>query len=139
MKNILSLAVIALFTLASVSCFAQGRKDVVISLDQVHTDAAFKQYKKANKMNQLEIVTDLLRQANDEYKECETIDEIRDLREDLVLIQRYIVSGKQGFMAAQKEYNILYNKINKTIREYEGGTTLYHEEKGYYDFGQELN
>ena len=84
MKNILSLAVIALFTLASVSCFAQGRKDVVISLDQVHTDAAFKQYKKANKMNQLEIVTDLLRQANDEYKACETIDEIRDLREDLV-------------------------------------------------------
>ena len=36
-------------------------------------------------------------------------------------------------------YNILYNKINKTIREYEGGTTVYNETGGFYDFGQEVD
>ena len=90
-------------------------------------------------MNQLEILTEFIRQANEAYKECDTIEEIRDLRENVVLINRYLVSGKQSFMSAQKEYNILYNKINKTIREYEGGTTIYSESTGFYDFGQELN
>ena len=37
------------------------------------------------------------------------------------------------------DINILFNKINKTIREYEGGTTIYNETGGYYDFGQELD
>jgi hypothetical protein len=105
----------------------------------IHTDAAFKQFKKASKMNQAEILNELLRQANKSYVECETIEEIRDLRENVVLINRYLISGKQAFMSAQKEYNILFNKINKTIREYEKGTTLYLETGGYYDFGQELN
>lgn len=124
-----------------VSCAAQGfgRKDVIISLDQIHTDAAFKQFKKATKMNQAEILNEFLRQANAQYKQCDTIDEVRDLRENVVLIQRYLVSGKQSFMSAQKDYNILFNKINKTIREYEGGTTIYNETGGYYDFGQELD
>lgn len=123
------------------SCAAQGfaRKDVTIPLDLIHTDAAFKQFKKASKMNQAEILNEFLRQANAEYKKCETIDEVRNLRENVVLINRYLVSGKQSFMSAQKEYNILFNKINKTIREYEGGTTIYNETGGYYDFGQELN
>lgn len=138
MKKILFILVSILFV---VSCGAQGwlRKDVIISLDQIHTDAAFKQFKKATKMNQAEILNEFLRQANTEYKECDTIDQIRDLRENVVLIQRYLASGKQSFMSAQKEYNILSNKINKTIREYEGGTTIYNETGGYYDFGQELN
>ncbi|MBO5419873.1 MAG: hypothetical protein J6A22_07285 [Bacteroidales bacterium] len=138
MKKILFILVSILFV---VSCGAQGwlRKDVIISLDQIHTDAAFKQFKKATKMNQAEILNEFLRQANTEYKECDTIDQIRDLRENVVLIQRYLASGKQSFMSAQKEYNILFNKINKTIREYEGGTTIYNETGGYYDFGQELN
>lgn len=142
MKKLFVLFVAAVTVLtASVSCGAQniGRKDVLISLDQIHLDASFKQFKKASKMNQLEILTEFIRQANEEYKKCDTIEEIRDLRENVVLINRYLVSGKQSFMSAQKEYNILYNKINKTIREYEGGTTIYNESSGFYDFGQELN
>lgn len=142
MKKILLLAVVAIFTTTlSSSCVAQSwsRKDVIIPLDMIHTDAAFKQFKKANKMNQAEILNEFLREANKVYKECETIEEIRDLRENVVLINRYLASGRQAFMSAQKEYNILYNKINKTIKEYEGGTTIYHETGGYYDFGQEMD
>ena len=112
---------------------------VAATLDQIHTDAAIKQFKKANKMNQAEILNEFLRQANAEYKKCETIEEIRDLRENVVLINRYLASGKQSFMSAQKDYNILYNKINKTIRDYEGGTTVYNEAGGFYDFGQEVD
>lgn len=140
-KILLSLVVMLMAGTVMSSCTAQGwgRKDVTIPLELIHTDAAFKQYKKASKMNQAEILNELLRQANDAYKKCETIDEIRDLRENVVLIDRYIRSGKQGFMTATKEYNILYNKINKTIKDYEGGTTVYHETGGYYDFGQELD
>lgn len=140
MKKILLFLVAVLFSGIS-ACSAQSwnRNDVLIPLDMIHTDAAFKQFKKASKMNQAEILNELLRQANKSYVECETIEEIRDLRENVVLINRYLVSGKQAFMSAQKEYNILFNKINKTIREYEKGTTLYLETSGYYDFGQELN
>lgn len=129
----------AAFTLMSCAAQGFGRKDVLIPLEQIHTDAALKQYKKATKMNQMEIINEFLRQANAKYKACKTIDEVRDLRENVKIINRYIVSGKQSFMSAQKDYNILYNKINKTIKEYEGGTTLYHEEGGFYDFGQELD
>jgi hypothetical protein len=138
MKKILLFLVVVLFTGLS-GCSAQmNRNDVLIPLDMIHTDAAFKQFKKANKMNQAEILNEFLRQANKAYIECETIEEIRDLRENVILINRYLVSGRQGFMSAQKEYNILFNKINKTIREYEKGTTLYLETSGYHDFGQEV-
>ena len=142
MKKFLVSLVTVFFIVAGMDfCAAQSfsRKDVIIPLDMIHTDAAFKQFKKANKMNQSEILNEFLRQANAEYKECETIEEIRDLRENVALINRYLASGKQSFMSAQKEYNILFNKINKTIREYEGGTTIYNETGGYYDFGQELD
>ena len=141
MKRFLLFVITVAIVVSSCSTlsFAQRRKDVLIPLEMIHTDAAFKQFKKASKMNQSEILNEFLRQANATYKDCETIDEIRDLRENVALIKRYLASGKQGFMTAQKEFNILYNKINKTIREYEGGTTVYNETGGYYDFGQELN
>ena len=140
MKMVLLLFVAVLFAGFS-SCSAQSwtRNDVLIPLNMVHTDAAFKQFKKASKMNQAEIVSELLSQANKAYVACETIDEIRELRENVILIKRYLSSGKQSFMSSQKEYNILYNKINKTIREYEKGTTLYLETGSYDDFGQDLN
>ncbi|MBQ8170166.1 MAG: hypothetical protein IJZ98_05440 [Bacteroidales bacterium] len=140
MRKILFALVAMFFAYAAMpTCDAQGRKDVTIPLDLIHTDAAFKQFKKATKMNQLEIINELVRQANAEYKACETIDDLRVLRERVVLINRYLVSGKQGFMSAQMDYNLLYNKINKSIREYEGGTTVYSETSGYYDFGQDVD
>ena len=137
MKKFLAVVVLAIAFVFSAS--AQSRNDVTLTLQQIHTDAAFKQFKKASKMNQLEIISEFIRQANEQYKECETIEEIRDLRENVALINRYLVSGKQSFMSAQKDYNILYNKINKTIREYEGAQYVVPDTGGFYDFGQELD
>lgn len=142
MKKILLMLMTAAFIISGMSsCAAQnfGRKDVTIPLDLIHTDAALKQFKKATKMNQMEIINEFIRQANEQYKECDTIEEVRDLRENVVLIKRYVASGKQSFMSAMKDYNILYNKIAKTIREYEGATYIVNDDGGYYDFGQELD
>lgn len=136
MKKFLSVVVLAIVFVFAAS--AQNRNDVTLTLQQIHTDAAFKQFKKSSKQNQLEILTELIRQANKEYSTCKTIDEVYDLRESVVLIERYLASGKQGFMSIQKDYNILYNRINKTIRVHEGGTTVYREAAGYRDFGQDL-
>lgn len=134
---ILALAFVAITNFTA--CAQLWRKDVSITLQEIHTDAAIKQFKKASKQNQLEILTELMRQANQAYKESKTINEIYDLRESVVLIERYLASGKQSFMPIQKDFNMLYNRITKTIREYEGGTTIYNEVGGYRDFGQELN
>ncbi len=141
MKKFYFVMILAISFIATTSfsaCAQLWRKDVSITLQEIHTDAAIKQFKKASKQNQLEILTELMRQANQEYKNCKTINEIYDLRESVVLIERYLASGKQSFMPIQKEFNILYNRINKTIREHEGGTTIYNEVGGYRDFGQEL-
>jgi hypothetical protein len=55
------------------------------------------------------------------------------------MIDLFIRSGKRSFLTQQKDYNVLYNKIIRTIREYEGGTTVNNEAGGYSDSGQELD
>lgn len=136
MKKILLSLVVLLMSSCVMSSCAHGLMGgpVAIPLELIHTDAALAQFKRASKFNQAEILSEFIRQANEAYAKCETIDEIRDLRENVVLIDRYLRSGKKSFMTVQKDYNIIYNKINKTIREYEKGTTVYHETGGYYDF-----
>ena len=69
----------------------------------------------------------------------ETIEEMYDLRSNMDMIDLFIRSGKRSFLTQQKDYNVLYNKIIRTIREYEGGTTVYDETGGYSDSGQELD
>ena len=139
MKKFFWFLILAVLFSSCSSTYYYSRKDVLIPFSQISTDAAFKQFKKADKMNQSEILNNFIREANAEYKRVDDIDGVRNLRENVVLIQRYLASGRQSFMPIQKDYNILYNKINKTIREYEGCTTVYREEGVYYDFGQELD
>lgn len=128
------MATVALILSANDSAAQMTGTSIIIPFDLIDTDAALKQFKRASKMNQLEIINNFLQEANAQYKACKDIDEIRELRENVALINRYIASGKQSFMSVQKEYNILYNKINKSIREYEGGSTVYSETGGFYDF-----
>ena len=62
--------IITILATAIVACmfasesFAQLRKDVVITPEQSHLDASFKQFKKANKTNQIEILNYLVDCAN---------------------------------------------------------------------------
>lgn len=136
MKKVLLLLATAVVAVSCAVGYAGGTA-TAIPLNLIHTDGAFRQFKWASKVTQTEIINEFLRQANASYKKCTDIEEVRELRENVVLIDRYIKSAKRGwnthFLAAQKDYNLLFNKINKTIREYEGGTTVYNETGGYYD------
>ncbi len=146
MKRIISLLLAVIVIAMSSSCgptsgIGLGRKDVIFSLNEIATDAAMKQFKKARKHNQSEILSELLRQANEVYEGCQTIEDVYRLKERLDIVARYIASGKQSFMSAQFALNTLSTKVNNTIREYEGGTTVYNRSdiRGYWDFGQELD
>lgn len=97
---------------------------------------SYGQFVELSSQEQSEILTDMLRKANRAYQAAETIEEMYDLRADVEMIDLYIRSGKRPFLTQQKDYNILYNKINRTIREYEGGITVYEEASGYTDSGQ---
>ncbi len=138
MKRILTIILAVAFALStSGTASAQMlRKDVTVNLSEIHLDASFKQFKKADKTNQSEVLTELLRQANVAYVECETIEEVYELKELVALIQRYQDSAKQSFMSVQHQINTLNTKINKTIRKYEGGTSDFNN-KEYQDRGQD--
>ena len=116
-----------------------GDAVVVESLVSFRIRVTYQQFVEASAQEQLEIVSELLRKANAEYKAAETIEEMYDLRSDMEMIELFIRSGKRSLLTQQKDYNVLYNKIQKTIREYEGGTAVYDEAGGYSDSGQELD
>lgn len=116
-----------------------GYAVVAESLVSFRIRVTYQQFVEASAQEQLEIVSELLRKANAEYKAAETIEEMYDLRSNMDMIDLFIRSGKRSFLTQQKDYNVLYNKIIRTIREYEGGTTVYNEAGGYSDSGQELD
>lgn len=124
-------------TYAHVSCGADAV--VAESSASFRIRVTYEQFMDASAQEQLEILSELLRKANAEYKAAETIEEMYDLRSDMEMIDLFIRSGKRSFVTQQKDYNILYSKIIRTIREYEGGTTVYDETGGYSDSGQELD
>ncbi len=141
MKKIITLLVAAVVSVATVSeanAAVFGRNDVKINLNEITTDAAMKQFKKASKTNQSEIMTELMKQANEAYLDCETIEEVYEVRELLTIIRRYMASGKQSFMSVQYSINTLSSKIQKTIADYEGSTLIRIDESGYHDFGQDV-
>ena len=130
-----------LIPICQVSAGISSGGDAVVaeSLVSFRIRVTYQQFVEASAQEQLEIVSELLRKANAEYKTAETIEEMYDLRSNMDMIDLFIRSGKRSFLTQQKDYNVLYNKIIRTIREYEGGTTVYDETGGYSDSGQELD
>ena len=77
MKRFISLVALTIGLLMIFdSCAVGRRKDVVIAYEHLNADASFKQFKKATKTNQIEILSALVRRANDEYLKCQTIDDL---------------------------------------------------------------
>ena len=74
MKRILTIVVVALIAAIILPVSATAgplkRNDVHISYEQISTDASFKQFKKATKSNQIEILHFLVSRANEEYLKC---------------------------------------------------------------------
>lgn len=140
MKRLLIVLLAVFAVMSTTSLFVSyGKNDVIIPWGQICTDAAFKQFKKANVMNQYQILHEMLRKANEDYSDCSNISDLRKLRERMGCLERYMLSAKKSFLSLQMEFNLLFNEVNKLIREYENGVTVYREASGYEDFGQELD
>ena len=139
MKKILLFLVAVLFSGISV-CSAQSwnRNDVLIPLDMIHTDAAFKQFKKASKVNQIEILTYLVSRANEEYLKCTTLDDLYTVKENLETIKFYNRYAKQASIAVANAIRKLDRDIIQTEAEIKG---ISHIERGtsasYIDRGQD--
>ena len=141
---------IAIFLIATLvgllafdSCgVARGRKDVVISYDQLGTDAAYKQFRKASKENQSEILISLVDKAEDAYKHSETLDDLYDVRENLEIIKFWINRADQKFIAITRRIRILDRNINDTINEVKNQAVIQVQSGGstnYSGYGQELD
>ncbi len=140
MKRIISVIVIAVSAIVFSSCaVAQWRKDVHLSYDQITTDASTKQFLKASKVNQIEILNYLIDQAEKHYLACETIEELYDVKEHLVIIKSLNDQAKQKSTSVTHEIRVLDNKITQTEAEYKGEKVIEATRTEYSTWGQELN
>lgn len=96
----------------------QKRTNVYISYEMLTSDASFRQFDKARKDNQIEILNYLIAQAQKKYVECETIEQLYDVKEHLELIKLYNNSAKQKSISVTNSLRSLENKIIQTEAEY---------------------
>jgi hypothetical protein len=117
------------------------RKDVFISYDQLGTDAAYKQFRKANRQNQAEILISLVDHAEKEYKNCESLNDLYDVVEHVELIKNLFNNGDQRFIAITTRIRKLERNLYDTIDEVKGSTTtrIVGGSTGYSGYGQELD
>lgn len=144
MKKFIYFAAILACTVMTMAFSANAdacvRKDVFISYDQLGTDAAYKQFRKANKINQAEILNNLVDQCENQYKRCQTVDDLYDVKENLNVISFWIGDAEQKFIAITKRIRTLNLKINDTIAEVKNQTIIQIQggSTGYSGSGQEL-
>ena len=141
MKRIITMVAVAVATLFISSCATAGvitRNDVHISYEQISTDASFKQFKKATKANQIEILNFLVSRANEEYLKCETIDDLYNVKEQLDIIKFYNETAKQKSIAVTNAIRKLDNQITQSEAEYKKEVIIEGTRTHYRDRGQEL-
>ena len=132
---------VALLAVVSISACGLGRKDVHINLNEIHSNAMHKQFIKANKLNQLEIMQRLSKQANDAYYAADSLDELYALRQDVnTLLLKYVRSmNKESMGEIEYALNLLNSKIDRSIREAEGDSIGTRGVNTYSVFGQEID
>ena len=134
--------VICLALAMTTICFAScgvARKDVHLAYNQITTDASFKQFLKATKVNQIEILNFLVREANQAYLDCETIEELYDVKEHLEIIKHFNNNAKQKSMSVTHDIRVLDNKITQTEAEYKKDIVIEGSRTDYWNKGQELD
>lgn len=141
MKKIITILAAAVIACAFASeSSAQLRKDVVITPEQSHLDASFKQFKKASKSNQLEILNYLVDCANEAYLECKKIEDLYDVKEQINVIKFYNSHAKQNSIAITNAIRKLDHKITQTEAEYKKTKVIERTTPTFYeDYGQELD
>lgn len=118
-----------------------SRNDVVIAWDQLSADASLRQYKKANKQNQIEILHNLLTKATDEFYKCKTLDDIDYLNDQMDLIRFFNNQAKMKSTSITAQINSLQRKIDRVVREYTGTGTIVIEggsHDSYSNWGQDI-
>ena len=140
MKRIITIIATAIVACAFASeSFAQLRKDVVITPDQAHLDASFKQFKKASKTNQIEILTYLVECANEAYLECKTIEDLYEVKEQVNVIKFYNGQAKQNSITITNSIRKLDHKITQTEAEYKKTKVIEGTRTFYQNYGQEMD
>lgn len=141
MKKIFYLLVAFVFAASLSSCGVMGRNDVLINLSDIHSNAMHKQFMKANKLNQLEIMQRLTRQASDAYYASENLDQLYALRQDVnTLLTKYAFRmNKESMGEIENALNLLNTKIDRSIRTAEGDTSGSRGINSYNVFGQDLD
>lgn len=139
MKKIITIIAVAMAAFAfSFDASAQNKRgDVFISYDMLTSDASFRQFKKAKKSNQIEILNYLVDQAKEKYLECETIEQLYDVKERLDLIKFYNSNATQKSISITNAIRTLENKIIQTEAEYKNEVVIRSERDDYQDKGQD--
>lgn len=142
-KTIIAVVIFFVGILTFDSCASSWgiRKDVFISYDQLGTDAAYKQFRKANKQNQAEILNNLVDQCENEYKHCESVDDLYEVKENLEIIKFWISNADQKYIAITKRIRTLDRNLDDTIAEVKKQTVIQMQGGaiGYGSYGQELD
>ena len=111
--------------------------DVVVTYEQLPLDASFKQFKKATKTNQIEILNYLVTRANEEYLKCKTIDDLYNVKEGLNMIKFYNNEAKQKSISVTNAIRRLDNEITQTEAAYKKETVIESNRTIYQNKGQE--
>ena len=111
--------------------------DVVVTYEQLPLDASFKQFKKATKTNQIEILNYLVSRANEEYLKCKTIDDLYNVKEGLNMIKFYNNEAKQKSIAVTNAIRKLDSEILQTEAIYKNESYVDASRTNYQNKGQE--
>ena len=111
--------------------------DVVVTYEQLPLDASFKQFKKATKTNQIEILNYLVSRANEEYLKCKNIDDLYNVKEGLNMIKFYNNEAKQKSIAVTNAIRRLDNEITQTEAAYKKEIVIESNRTIYQNKGQE--
>jgi len=136
MKRIIAIAIAALFIFAG-DANAQSRNDVIVPYEQLALDASFKQFQKASKANQIEILNYLVSRANEEYLKCKNIDDLYNVKEGLNMIKFYNNEAKQKSISVTNAIRRLDNEITQTEAAYKKETVIESNRTIYQNKGQE--
>lgn len=109
----ISIAVLTLFSFSFGSSAQSLKNDEAISWDKLSEDASLKKFKRASKQKQIEILHNLLSEANEYFLKCKTKDDLYYLSDQLDLICFFNHQAKIKSADISEGIRTLYKKIRK--------------------------
>mgnify|MGYP003484600944 FL=1 len=124
MKKILVLAVLMLSSAMFVNdCVAQTpgwRKSITIHFDELNHPSTRKLFNQANKACQYDNLTNLLREAEDEYYKCRSLEELYELDTKMDVLKSFLNESRISNSQAEADFKVLQRKIRRSIAVEEG-------------------